>query len=92
MRRNLTISFDERFIIQMDEMRGKSSRGVWIEAQAEYLPAVLTPREQAQQDLEDRSKRPPTSKPARSPMLQPESEPPAESVASDEWPPPEPPL
>lgn len=35
MRRNLTISFDERFIQAMDSARGETPRGVWIERAAE---------------------------------------------------------
>src|ERR1700753_2203268 len=31
MRRNLTISFADDFIVYMDSQRGKTSRGVWLE-------------------------------------------------------------
>jgi hypothetical protein len=31
MRRNLTISFDEGFIVELDRKRGSVSRGRWLE-------------------------------------------------------------
>jgi hypothetical protein len=57
MRRNLTISFDEHFVLQMDVARGARSRGLWIEGLVEggaLLPVVESPRERAQRDIEDR--------------------------------------
>ncbi len=68
MRRNLTISFDEHFILQMDEARIGTSRGLWLEGLVEggaILPVVIDQREQARRDAED--KNPPPPKATRSP-------------------------
>jgi hypothetical protein len=58
-RTNLTISFDPEFVFTMDEARGKTSRGAWIEDRASALRADAEPSRPVEE--------PPTPKVERSP-------------------------